>query len=239
MPVAPSERLVEIGAAGPQGRKCLAQHVPGGFGVLKGCLKVGFQVGPGPAELVDGVVHSLDRHGADPRQMQPPPDMLLHNHLLPRWVAEQAVEAGTVAHEDLGEMSGEMQRDQSTDRVAHCCRLAQADKDFLVEVLGQVACSGSMGGDHVERGPGARHCRGHIEVQGSGLVDLPLGRVRDACSALQRRNGLAQQAQYQLAGQARPVRIGLGLERGDNLVECAHTGEAVAVHQVVVQQRQR
>ena len=73
----------------------------------------------------DGIVHLLDGHAADPRQVQPPPDVLLYHYLLPGRVSEQAVEAGTFAKEHLWECSREVNRHQFMERLGYGLGMAE------------------------------------------------------------------------------------------------------------------
>jgi hypothetical protein len=74
------------------------------------------------------------RQRADTGEVPTPKGVLLDCRFLPRWVAENHVEAGAAAQEHLGERDREMQRVQSGKRVA---RPAQRNRalDFLALLL--------------------------------------------------------------------------------------------------------
>ena len=132
-----------------------------------------------------------------------------------------------------------MNRLEGANRFYHFLQPAQLHEGVLVIVLGQREGACPVGGQHVEQRLGRGHGLLGFFVGFSGLVDLPLGGVGGAGQAVQRFLGPGQQLFKLAAEQAGHLRVGVGFERGHRLVESAHPGEAVAAHQVVVQERQR
>ena len=187
MPVPPGEGLVQVGMGATDPRiRSGQQHGPRLIVAVDVAGVKSLQVGPGPPHLVDGVVHLPLIPRAHPWDVPPPPDLQLHHHLLPGRVAQQAVEAGAITQEHLGEGGREVQRGQRLDGRSHARPGGLADEGGLVEEFGQGAGPGPVGGDQVEQRPGPGHGLLGVLVGGAGLVDLPLGGVGGAGQPPQR-----------------------------------------------------
>ena len=132
-----------------------------------------------------------------------------------------------------------MNRLEGADRFSHFLQPAQLHEGVLVIVFGQRKGTRPMGGQHVEQRLGRSHGLLGLFVCIMGFFYLRFGGVRGARQAAQRFLGPSQQLFDLAAEQARRLRVGVGLECGHRLVEAAHPGEAVAAHQVVVEERQR
>ena len=194
MPVPPGEGFVQVGmGAAYPGIRSGHQHGPRLVVVDDVALVKRLQIGSGPPHLVDGVVHLLLIPGTHPWQMSSPPNLLFDHHLLPGRVAQQAVEAGAITQEHLGEGGREVQRGQRLARRGHARPVGLADEDGLVEELGQGAGPGPVGGDQVEQRSGPGHRLLGVLVGGTGLVDLPFGGVGGAGQPPQRALGRGQQ----------------------------------------------
>ena len=76
--------------------------------------------------------------------------MRRHDHLLPRWVAEEAIESGIVPQEHLGKRSREVNGLEHSNCLAHTIGLALSDEGCLIELLRQWADAGAVCGHEIE-----------------------------------------------------------------------------------------
>ena len=225
--------------ARPELRKRLAKHRTHLVRGVERRFECRFQVGSQQSKTEDGVVHLGNRQRSDARQVHAPPNMFSHHDLLPGRVAKEAVESGIVPQEHLRECGGEVSWLKCSNRLTDTVGLALVNERSLIEFLWERTDAGSVRSNEVEQRSSCAHSLVRASVRLSGLVDLLLGGVGSVSQATQGALGAGEQSHDLAAEETWRLEIGVGVESGDDFVECSDTGQAVAADEIVIEQRQR
>ena len=162
--------------------------------------------------------------------------MLLYHDLLPRGVADEAIETGVFSEEHFGEGGGEMDRAKTAELVGYGWVCDEAGNRRRLEVLRQRAQADAIRGDDIEDGTGVADRLLRLPVRSASLLYLAFGGIGGVRETGQRGLGRRQQVGHLAAKQARRRGIGVGVERSDHFIEGADTGQAVSVDEVVIEE---
>jgi len=158
LPESPGKDLVEISVSLSQAGVGNAKKISQLFGCLEVLLVLRRKVKTLLLQSVDGIVHHLDvDFASNSWQVASPPNLSLDLEVLPRRVAEEAVETGTVTQEHLRERRREMQRPVGVDRRPHCRVRRRSGQVVRVEALGPLAGTSAVGGSEVEQRSSGSH----------------------------------------------------------------------------------
>ena len=241
VPEPPAECLVEIGVTGAHSRKRTGSEQAAIFlGVFNLFVVFVNQIRALPSVASHLRLLLSRRFRLEAGKSQGPEPEFLHGYFIPWRVADQAVEAGPVAQEHFGEGCREVQRIQLGHSLDHVLSGGSGGYSGVVGDVWQIHQTSPMGGDHIEQvdDAGVAKRREGVGVSLSGIGNL--GRVGVGGESESRQNG-PDLFHLGLQEHARSSRLATGsrLERLHRLFQGADPHQAVAAHQVVVQEAQR